>query len=87
MLLPTVSVTMIGLIASLIAIGVRRSQPAQGLLLGVVGAWAGFIVGALIGVVIDIVARTGIYVALLGHLGAVVGTVLALTRFRTLNKL
>jgi len=83
MVLPTVSVTVIGLIAGLIAVVGRRSRPARALLLGVVGAWAGFGVGAIIGVVIDIVVQTGIYVAIVGHLVAVVGAVVALTRFRT----
>jgi uncharacterized membrane protein YeaQ/YmgE (transglycosylase-associated protein family) len=51
------------------------------LLLGVVGAWLGFAVGALIGVAIDVIASTGIYVAIVGHLMAVVGAVVALKRY------
>jgi hypothetical protein len=58
-------------------------QADRSLLLGVVGAWVGFVVGAIIGVAIDVVVRSGIYLAIVGHLMAVVGAVVALTRFRT----
>ena len=84
MLLPTVSVSVIGLIAGLLVVVMgARSGAARALLLGVVGAWAGFVVGAIIGVAIDVVVQSGIYLAIVGHLMAVVGSVVALTRFRS----
>ena len=83
MLLPTVSVTVIGLIAGLLVVFMGARRPARALLLGVVGAWAGFVVGAIIGVAIDVVVQSGIYLAIVGHLMAVVGSVVALTRFRS----
>jgi hypothetical protein len=45
MLFPLVSVTGIGLIAGLIFVVANRLQPMRALLLGVAGAWAGFILG------------------------------------------
>ena len=83
MLLPTVSVTVIGLIAGPLAVVIGRSRPARALLLGVVGAWAGFVVGALVGVALDVVVGSGTYLAIVGHLMAVIGAVVALARFRT----
>jgi hypothetical protein len=83
MLLPTVSVAVIGLIAGLLALVVGRSRPARALLLGVVGAWLGFLVGAIVGVSVDIVVESGIYLGIVGHLMAVVGAVVALRHFRT----
>jgi uncharacterized membrane protein YeaQ/YmgE (transglycosylase-associated protein family) len=82
MLLPTVSVTVIGLIAGPLAVVMGRSRPARALLLGVVGAWAGFVVGALVGVALDVVG-SGTYLAIVGHLMAVIGAVVALARLRT----
>jgi peptidoglycan/LPS O-acetylase OafA/YrhL len=81
MLLPTVSVAVIGLIAGLLALVVGRSRPARALLLGVVGAWLGFLVGAIVGVSVDIVVESGIYLGIVGHLMAVVGAVVALRHF------
>lgn len=84
MLLPTVSVTSIGLIAGLlVVVVVGGSRPARALL-SVIGAWVGFVVGAIIGVTVDIVVQLGIYLGIVGHLFAVVGAVVALKRFRTL---
>jgi hypothetical protein len=51
--------------------------------LGVVGAWIGFIAGALVGVIIDVILQTGTYVAIIGHVAAAAGALVALTRFRT----
>ncbi|MBW9206615.1 hypothetical protein KV102_12505 [Mumia sp. zg.B53] len=79
MLLPLVSVTVIGIVAGLLlrpSPPVRRSRP-RGVAVGVLGAWAGFLVLALLGVVVDVVAGTGTYVALLGHAGAVLGAAAA----------
>lgn len=79
MLLPLVSVTLIGFVAGLL---VRPSPPARrgvgrSLVAGCVGAWAGFAVFGLVGVVVDVLAGTGSYVALLGHAGAVIGALAA----------
>lgn len=82
MLLPTLSVTAIGLVVGLVgAIGLRR------LSLGCVGwslagAWAGFLAGGVPGVLVDVVLGTGVWLAVIGHGGAVVGAVFALRHAR-----
>lgn len=48
---------------------------------GVLGAWLGFLVGAIPGLLIDVVTNGGGYVALLGHAGALAGAYLGLRRF------
>ncbi|MGH1562251.1 hypothetical protein [Mumia sp. DW29H23] len=79
MLLPLVSVCVIGVLAGLL---VRPAPPlrrtlVRRLAVGVVGAWAGFAAFALLGVVVDVLAGTGTYVAVLGHAGAVLGALAA----------
>ncbi|MFC7406039.1 hypothetical protein [Georgenia alba] len=79
MLMPTLSVTAIGLVVA--AVWMIRGRPATATLLkGLVGAWLGFLAGALVGVVFDVVLLDGIYVALFGHAFAVVGAVLVVIR-------
>jgi hypothetical protein len=82
MLLPTVSVTVIGLLAGLLALLLGRYRPGPALVLGVVGAWIGSIAGALVGVIIDVMLQTGTYVAVIGHAAATAGAFVALTRFQ-----
>lgn len=74
MLMPFVSVTAIGLIGGLIFAGTRRRDVRGPVAFGVLGAWLGFAAAAIVGVAIDVIARTGVYVAVVGHLGAVAGT-------------
>jgi hypothetical protein len=73
---PTLSVTLIGL---LIGIGVMMVTKADWttVLAGLVGSWVGFAVGTLAGVALDIIFATGLWVALVGHVVAVVGAALA----------
>jgi hypothetical protein len=85
MLLPTVSVTVIGLLAGLLALLLGRYRPGPALVLGVVGAWIGFIAGALGGVIIDLILQTGTNVAIIGHTAAAAGAFVALTRFQTFH--
>lgn len=79
MLLPLASVSLIGvLVGASVRPVARPARPfALRLLVGLVGAWAGFAVLALTGVTVDAIAGTGVWVATLGHLGAVFGAVLA----------
>ena len=72
---------MIGLIAGLLGVFMSARRPA-GAAARCRRCWAGFVVGAIIGVAIDVVVQTGIY-AIMGHLTAVVGAVVALRGFRT----
>lgn len=72
MVMPLLSVTVIGLVVGLVAGGATR-RPVRGVLHGVLGAWAGFAVGGLVGVIVDVVAATGDWLAWLGHGGAVLG--------------
>jgi hypothetical protein len=82
MLMPFASVTLIGLLGAVTVLGSRRWPPAVALGRGLAGAWAGFVVGAIVGLAIDIVSHDGVYVAVVGHLGAVAGTAAALRRRR-----
>lgn len=79
MLMPTLSVTGIGVLAALVAIG-RGAPTPNALLRGLLGAWLGFLAGALPGVLIDVIVGDGIYVALLGHAGAAIGALVGLRR-------
>jgi hypothetical protein len=69
MLMPALSVTLIGL--AIAAAGIITHRPVlPALLRGLVGAWLGFLLGGLIGLVLDVVLTDGVFVALLGHIGA-----------------
>jgi hypothetical protein len=82
MLMPAVSVTLIGLVAGLVGYLTARYRPGPAWGLGVVGAWIGFLTGALIGVSIDVVLGEGMFVAIVGHAVAGIGAIAALRRFR-----
>lgn len=81
MLLPTLSVTVIGLIAGLVSLLLGRDQRRLALLVGVAGAWIGFLAGGLVGVALDVTLGTGGFVAVIGHAGAALGALLAVGRF------
>ena len=81
MLFPTLSVTVIGLLVSLVALLKGAPRSWRSLALGVVGTWMGFIVGGIVGVTVDVILATGIYVAIVGHLAAAAGAFLTLARF------
>lgn len=76
-LFPTVSVTLIGLTAGLISLLLCRGRVWQELVRGLAGAWAGFLGGALAGVIMDIMLGTGVFVALIGHGLAALGALVA----------
>jgi hypothetical protein len=78
---PQLSVTDIGLVFGGIGVALSRDGWAP-LLAGVAGAWVGFGLGAVIGVIFDIVVGTGTGVALAGHALAIVGA-FAAVRSRT----
>jgi membrane associated rhomboid family serine protease len=81
MLMPGLSVTLIGLVIA--AIAIARGKPALPVLLrGLVGAWVGFVGLALIGLVVDVLFFSGMYVAILGHIGAAMGAAIAVARAR-----
>ena len=82
MLLPAVSVTFIGVIAGLIFVILRRKRLRFTLPRGIFGAWIGFIMGTILGVIIDVIAQTGIFLGIMGHLMAVFGSSATLNRFR-----
>lgn len=77
MLMPTVSVTVIGLVVGLVGLLLNRGRAWRELLRGLVGAWAGFLGGALAGVIMDVMLGTGVFVALVGHGLAVLGALVA----------
>jgi hypothetical protein len=79
MLMPGLSVTLIGLGIAAVAIA-RRKPVLPALLCGLIGAWVGFAGLALIGLVIDIILFDGAYVTILGHIGAVIGAAIAVAR-------
>jgi hypothetical protein len=79
MLMPALSVTAIGIIVGVAAI-VARKQPKTALVRTIVGAWLGFVAGAVPGIIADVMSGSGVYVAVLGHAGAAVGAVMAVAR-------
>lgn len=79
MLMPGLSVTLIGLTIAAIAIALRKpAVPA--LLWGLIGAWIGFASLGLIGLAIDVILFDGVYVAIVGHIGAAIGATIAVAR-------
>lgn len=74
MFVPTVSVSLIGLLVGL-AFWVASGRMVGSVVAGVVGAWAGFLVGGTFGVVLDVLQRDGSQVVVLGHLGAAVAAI------------
>lgn len=80
MLMPTLSVTVIGVVVAPLAMA-RGARPGVALVRGVVGAWLGFLAGAIPGVLIDVATSSGWYVAVPGHAGALAGASVGLRRF------
>lgn len=79
MLMPALSVTVIGIVIAVV--GIIRGKPATAMLLrGLVGAWLGFVPGVIPGVMLDVILTNGVYVALLGHIGALAGGAVAVAR-------
>lgn len=80
MLMPLVSVTAIGIVAALVArLWGGRAFKGAGLR-GLLGAWGGFALGALVGVLVDVATGRGVYVAIVGHAAVVGGAAWILTR-------
>lgn len=76
MVMPALSVTAIAIVVALVAISRKRPVGAT-LLRALAGAWLGFVAGAVPGVIADVLAGGGAYVAVVGHVGAVLGAVVA----------
>jgi hypothetical protein len=76
MVFPTVSVTVIGLLAAILAI-LLGGRPGPSLIRGFLGAWIGFTAGAVAGVLIDAILQTGVYLAVIGHVAAALGALVA----------
>ncbi|QRY61312.1 hypothetical protein JVX90_12860 [Gordonia sp. PDNC005] len=81
MLLPTITVTAIGLLFAAVAAAVHRRAAAWVVLLGVVGAWIGYLIGAGTGRVLDAAADSDRMLDVFGHLGAIVVAAWAVDRF------
>lgn len=75
MLMPVFSVSVIGLVGASVTLLLRRRRAGPAVVRGLLGAWAGFLVGGALGGVIDVVAGSGVYIAYIGHLGALLGTI------------
>lgn len=78
MVMPALSVTMIGLVGAAVGALSGRWPLGSALGRGIVGAWVGFGVGAVIGIVIDVAFGEGVFVAIVGHGAAIIGAVGAL---------
>lgn len=78
--MPTLSVTLIGLLVAGLVLIASRSALWRTVIGGLVGAWAGFVAGALVGVLVDVVTGNGVYVAIVGHGAALVGAVVGARR-------
>ena len=81
MVMPALSVTAIAIVVGVVAIS-RKKPAAATLLRAFAGAWLGFVAGAVPGVIADVLAGSGAYVAVVGHIGAVLGAVAAVTWWR-----
>jgi hypothetical protein len=78
MVMPLISVTAIGVIVGIVA-GAATGKAGHSPIEGVVAAWLGFLAGAILGVLLDILAGTGSMVAWLGHAAALRGAVASFT--------
>lgn len=76
MLFPALSVTSIGLVVGGI-VASELGHPVRPLAIGIFGAWFGFVAGAIVGIGIDVAIGSGIWVAIAGHLAAVLGAMAA----------
>jgi hypothetical protein len=75
MIMPLLSVSLIGAVAALLAVALARYPGATAVARGLTGAWLGFLAGALVGGTLDVLTRNGGFIALVGHLGAAAGTI------------
>lgn len=55
-------------------------SPGRTLAIGLLGAWAGFVLGALAGLLIDVLTDDGVYLAIFGYVAAVAGGFLVARR-------
>ncbi|HSJ83226.1 MAG TPA: hypothetical protein VLA91_05345 [Acidimicrobiia bacterium] len=78
MVMPLLSVTAIGVIVGMVA-GAATGKIGRRSIEGVVAAWLGFLAGAILGILFDILAGTGSMVAWLGHAAALAGAVATFT--------
>lgn len=79
MLMPALSVTVIGLFVGVLA-GLVSGSVARATARGLVGAWLGFLAGGLVGLVIDVTTASGGALAVLGHTGALIGALVLANR-------
>lgn len=68
MLIPLVSVSLIGLVAGLA--GLTRRAPAAVLVRCMLMAWIGFAIGAVLGLAVEALVIGGFWLTLVGHVGA-----------------
>jgi hypothetical protein len=78
MVMPLLSVTVIGVIVGMVA-GAATGKIGRRPIEGVVAAWLGFLAGAVLGILLDILAGTGWIVAWFGHAAALAGAVASFT--------
>ncbi|MDY7102695.1 MAG: hypothetical protein S0880_16055 [Actinomycetota bacterium] len=71
MIVPLLSVTLIGVVVAMRQSGSRSLRAGTGQV--VIGAWAGFLLGAVATIVVDVFTGIGPWVTLVGHLGAYLG--------------
>ena len=77
MLMPALSVTLIGLVVGVVA-GLAGGRPGKAIGRGLIGAWIGFALGAVAGLVVDLAVQTGYGVAIAGHISALARAIVAL---------
>lgn len=68
MLIPLVSVSLIGLVIGLL--GLTRRAPAAVLVRCLLMAWTGYAIGAVLGVMVEALVIGGFWIGLVGHVGA-----------------
>jgi cell shape-determining protein MreD len=80
MLMPALSVTALGVIAAAAVSVHLRSAHVRVFAAGFLGSWAGFLCGAVAGLLVDVLTGGGVFLAVFGHTAALVGAVAAARR-------
>lgn len=81
MIFPVLSVSLIGLLGFILYMVLNGSHSwKRNIMNFLFAAWGGFVIGAIIGVLVDVIFAKGIYVAVLGHGFALLGVILRLLK-------
>jgi hypothetical protein len=85
--MPAVSVTVLGVVAGFIGLLLVRHRSWSSMVHGIAGAWVGFIAGAIVAIILDVVLGSGTLLPVLGHAAAAAGALVAVIRLRSRSDL